>query len=99
MNLKYAIVMLGVPIAVHGESIRAAHKDEETAGRLLMKFPEGPEKWDAAQKRQYQRDFRRRFTNPYRTQAEEMRERERKHVQGEITSRTRDPYNREYGDH
>ena len=39
-------------------------------------------KWNAAQKRQDQRDRRRRWTNPDRTQEEELRERWRKHNQG-----------------
>jgi hypothetical protein len=56
------------------------------------------EKWTAAQQRQYQRDRRRRYTNPYRTQAEEDAERLRKHEQG-IFDRRRDPYNRQQGDH
>ena len=56
------------------------------------------EKWTAAQQRQFQRDRRRRYTNPYRTQAEEDAERLRKHNQG-IFDRRRDPYNRQYGDH
>lgn len=56
------------------------------------------EKWTAAQQRQYQRDKRRRYTNPNRTQEEEDAERIRKHNQG-IFDRDRDPYNRERGDH
>ncbi len=56
------------------------------------------EMWTAAQKRQYQRDRRRRHTNPNRTQDEEDAERRRKHDQG-IFDRRRDPYNRQYGEH
>ena len=56
------------------------------------------EKWTAAQQRQYQRDRRRRYTNPDRTQAEEDAERLRKHEQG-IFDRRRDPYDREFGDY
>lgn len=56
------------------------------------------EKWTAAQQRLYQRDKRRKFTNPDRTQAEEDAERIRMHEQGLIDP-TRDPYNRMFGDH
>lgn len=56
------------------------------------------EKWTAAQQRLYERDKRRKITNPYRTQAEEDAERVRMHEQGLIDPR-RDPYNRMFGDH
>jgi hypothetical protein len=56
------------------------------------------EKWTAAQQRLYQRDKRRKFTNPDRTQAEEDAERVRMHEQGLIDPRL-DPYNRAFGDH
>eukprot|EP00804_Cyclotella_cryptica_P000787 CCRYP_001058-RB/>CCRYP_001058-RB protein AED:0.11 eAED:0.11 QI:1614/0.5/1/1/0.5/0.33/3/219/156 len=57
-------------------------------------------KWNAAQKRQDQRDSRRHYTNPYRTQEEEYRERWRKHIQGENRHNSRvDPYEPEHGGH
>ena len=57
-------------------------------------------KWNAAQKRQDQRDRRRRYTNPYRTQEEETRERWRKHMQGENRHNSRvDPYEPQHGGH
>ena len=57
-------------------------------------------KWNAAQKRQDQRDRRRKWTNPNRTQAEEQRERERKHRQGQNRHRSRtDPYEPKHNGH
>ena len=48
-------------------------------------------KYNAAEKRQQQRDNRREKSNPYRTAEEERRERERKHNQRENSGR-KDPY-------
>jgi hypothetical protein len=56
----------------------------------------------AAQKRQDQRDYRRQFINPFRTQAEEDEERKRKHLQGMsggIFGGIQDPANRQHGHH
>lgn len=56
-------------------------------------------KKNAAQKRQDQRDRRRKFTNPGRTQFEEDRERWRKHGQAINRGNPRgDPYEPGYGD-
>lgn len=55
-------------------------------------------KWNAAQKRQDRRDRRRRYTNPYRTQEEELKERWRKHNQAKNRQRSRvDPYEPKHG--
>lgn len=80
-------------------------------GDFLRGYPEGGsssagrhhralyyEKLSAAQKRQNQRDYRRQFTNPFRTEAEENAERQRKHQQG-IFDPKRDPDNRQFGFH
>ncbi len=82
-------------------------------GDFLRGYPEGGrssrhrralyyEKLTAAQKRQNQRDYRRQFTNPFRTQAEENAERLRKHQQGMefgMTGGIDDPANRQHGYH
>lgn len=91
-------------IAIHRSSIHST-------GDFLRGYPEGGsssagrhhralyyEKLSAAQKRQNQRDYRRQFTNPFRTEAEEHAERQRKHEQG-LLDPARDPDNRQFGFH
>ncbi|KAL3758856.1 hypothetical protein ACHAWU_003128 [Discostella pseudostelligera] len=89
MMFKYAVaimVMGGVPVVCGKQHLRGPRH------RYLQ------EKWTAAQQRLYERDKRRKYTNPYRTQAEEDAERLRMHENGLYDPR-RDPYNRQYGDH
>lgn len=90
-------------------SSHATNLNNISTGDFLRGYPGGGynralyyEKLTAAQKRQNQRDYRRRFTNPFRTQAEENAERQRKHDQGMefgMTGGIQDPANRQHGYH
>ncbi|KAL3777345.1 hypothetical protein HJC23_010147 [Cyclotella cryptica] len=94
-----SVVKIDVPTHIHfhfafdniADNLRGFHEEEEDMAdigdvhRIL--------KWNAAQKRQDQRDRRRKWTNPDRTQEEELRERWRKHYQGANRGNSRvDPY-------
>ena len=79
-----------------GENLRVLDQEEppdeeqDENQRLL--------KWNSAQKRQDRPDRRRRYTNPNRTGAEELRERWRKHNQAINRQRSRvDPYEPKHG--
>ena len=85
------------------------HRIWTNTGDYLRGYPEGRsssryrralyfEKLTAAQKRQNQRDYRRQFINPDRTQAEEYAEQQRKHHQGLFDPKD-DPRNRQFGSH
>ncbi len=76
-----------------GHNLRGFDEEEDSQEHRLLK-------WNAAQKRQEQRDNRRRYTNPYRTQDEERSERWRKHTQGQNRGNSRvDPYEPAHGGH
>ncbi|KAL3758857.1 hypothetical protein ACHAWU_003129 [Discostella pseudostelligera] len=86
--------MMGVAI-VHGDYLRGYPEDRSSSRyRRALQF----EKLTAAQKRQDQRDYRRQFINPFRTEAEENAERQRKHHQGLFDPKD-DPSNRQFGFH
>ena len=79
-----------------GEHLRGSTRE---LGQLV--WDEYKKKWVkevASQTRQRQRDFRRRWIwKRNRTDAEDRRERERKHIQGNLFGQRRDPYNRQFG--
>jgi hypothetical protein len=91
-------------VVANGESLRGFNREvqEDLSYRvdaaLDAKEDHRRLKWNAAQKRQSNRDKRREKTNPFRTQGEENAERWRKHQQAINRGNSRvDPYEPKHG--